>query len=335
MSFCGTFLIGHHKRTLHEVIAGVARHCSIMNPRVSIGLLVYNGESFLAEALRSLLNQTYKDFALIISDNGSNDRTEDISREFARADDRVRYYRSNQNRGAAWNYRRVFELSNGEYFKWAAHDDLCAPEFIERCVDVLDRRPEVMLCYPRAILINEHGTRLRRCRDGVGVSSASSCERFRHLLANLGLSNPMFGVIRAKALALTHLMENYVATDIIMLAEIALRGEIYEIPEYLFFRRDHSQKSTRANTTLSEQAEWYDPGNKGRIVFLQWKLFSEHLASITRVPIGPHEKLRCYFYMAKWFRWHWNDLKSELVGLANERISNRKSKRISVRGEEQ
>jgi hypothetical protein len=184
----------------------------------------------------------------------------------------------------------------------------------------------VVLCYPRTILINEHGTRLRPCCDGVGLSSTSACERFRHLLAKLGPSNPMFGLIRTRTLGLTGLIGNYVASDIIMLAEVALRGEIYEIPEYLFFRRDHPQTSARAHATLSEYAEWYDPGNKGRNILRQWKLFSEHLASIARVPIGPCEKLRCYVYMARWFRWHSKDLKSELINLASRRIRNRQNR---------
>ena len=145
-----------------------------MTPRVSIGLPVYNGQRFVEEALHSLLKQTYRDFEIIISDNGSNDRTEAICRECASTDDRVRYYRNDENRGAAWNFKHVVDLSKGEYFKWAGHDDICAPEYVERCVDVLDRMPQVVLCYTKSILIDECGTPLRQCRDGVNLRSASA-----------------------------------------------------------------------------------------------------------------------------------------------------------------
>ena len=107
-------------------------------PRVSIGMPVFNGENYLAEALDSLLTQTFSDFELIISDNASTDKTEEICRAYAVRDQRIRYFRNQENLGASRNYNRVFELSSGEYFKWAAHDDLCAPEFLGRCVDVLD-----------------------------------------------------------------------------------------------------------------------------------------------------------------------------------------------------
>src|SRR3954470_1068595 len=93
-------------------------------PRVSIGLPVYNGQRFLAPAVSSLLAQTFADFELVICDNASTDDTEAICRRFAERDPRVRYHRNEQNVGAAPNFNRALALSTGQYFKWAAHDDL-------------------------------------------------------------------------------------------------------------------------------------------------------------------------------------------------------------------
>src|SRR6516225_12243640 len=99
-------------------------------PLVSIGLFVYNGERFLEEALRSILNQTFTDFELIISDNASTDRTGEIAEAYAKRDDRIRYYRNEKNMGAGWNMRRVYGLAIGKYFKQAAADDILEPEFL-------------------------------------------------------------------------------------------------------------------------------------------------------------------------------------------------------------
>ena len=85
-------------------------------PLVSIGMPVYNGERFLEIALNSLLGQTLQDFELIISDNGSTDKTEKICRQYAQADQRIRYFRHAQNLGAGWNFDRVVELANGKIF---------------------------------------------------------------------------------------------------------------------------------------------------------------------------------------------------------------------------
>ncbi len=286
--------------------------------RVSIGLPVYNGEKFLEEALKSLLAQTYRDFELIISDNASTDGTKGICRAFAADDCRVHYHRSEHNRGLAWNFNRVFELSRGQYFKWAAHDDVCAPEFVERCIDVLERSASVVLCYTNAIIMDEHGRHLRDYADACNISSASPYQRFRHLLLNYRLSNPLFGVIRANALKMTRGFGNYVGSDVILLGELALRGEFYQVPECLFLRRDHPQKAGRAHPTVHELAIWHDPANRGRIQLRTWGSVFEHLTSIRRARMSAYEKTRCYLYMAKSLRWGARDMRNELLVAAKQ-----------------
>jgi len=118
-----------------------------MRPKVSIGLPVYNGENYLRNALESILDQTFRDFEVIISDNASTDRTGEICREYAAKDPRIRYCRNDRNLGAAGNFNRAFELSSGEYFKWAAHDDVIERDFLSSCVSVLDEDPSVVACF--------------------------------------------------------------------------------------------------------------------------------------------------------------------------------------------
>jgi glycosyltransferase involved in cell wall biosynthesis len=105
-------------------------------PKVSIGMPVFNGEPFIREALDSLLAQTFSDFELIISDNGSTDGTEAICREYAATDPRIRYVRQPKNRGALFNFQFVLDEARGEYFMWAAHDDRRLPEFLRLALEV-------------------------------------------------------------------------------------------------------------------------------------------------------------------------------------------------------
>nr|MDJ0569288.1 glycosyltransferase family 2 protein [Pleurocapsa sp. MO_192.B19] len=125
-------------------------------PLVSIGMPVYNGERYLENALNSILAQTFRDFELIISDNGSTDKTEEICRQYANVDRRIRYFRNEQNLGAGWNFDRVAQLATGKYFKWACHDDLCALEFLQRCIEILEQAPNIVLAYPKTLIIDEH-----------------------------------------------------------------------------------------------------------------------------------------------------------------------------------
>jgi len=279
-------------------------------PRVSIGLPVYNGENFLKEALDSILNQTFEDFELIISDNASTDRTEEICREYLAKDSRIRYYRNSQNLGAAGNYNRVFDLSRGEYFKWAAHDDVCAPEYLECCVEVLEQNPSVVLCYPKTVIINERGQREEQdYSDDLNLRSPKPRERFK------GIHNaffyvpaawrqdkisPIFGLIRRDVLQATPRIGGYEGSDLVLLGELALRGEFYEVPQYLFYRRKHQQRAMHAYRTNSERAAWFDAAKKGKIVVPRWRLFWEFIASINRVKISLSEKFYAYLQMMIW-----------------------------------
>src|ERR1700733_3847565 len=130
--------------------------------KVSIGLPVFNGEEYLEQSVASILAQTYTNFELIISDNASSDRTESICRGYAERDARVRYCRQPRNRGVTWNFRQVALLARGEYFLWMAHDDRFAPEYVESCLAFLQKNPGTVLCYSKAIEIDEDGKQLAR-----------------------------------------------------------------------------------------------------------------------------------------------------------------------------
>ena len=285
-------------------------------PRVSIGMPVYNGEQFLKEALDSILAQSFKNFNLIISDNGSTDKTEEICRAYAAKDQRIYYERHEQNLGAGWNFNRVFELSSAEYFRWACYDDLCAPELLERCVEGLDRHPSVILCYPKTIIINEHGEHIQKYFDGFNLRSLRPHERFEryHNLVRYGHGcHPLYGLIRAKTLKMALPMGSYPSSDLVLLGELALHGEFYEIPEYLFFKRDHPNTSVRAHQAFRERIAWYDPAKKGQLHLTRWKWLFDYLAAIRRVQMSWNEKVRCYIQMAKWLLWNWIWLAKDLI----------------------
>lgn len=282
-------------------------------PRVSIGLPVYNGENFLAETLDSLLAQTFTDFELIISDNASTDRTEEICKAYAAKDKRVRYYRNDKNLGAARNYNRVFELSTGEYFKWSAHDDLCAPHFLERCVEVLDQDDSVVLCYTRTRAIDENGDFVKNYPSKPGGSSVKPRERFYEFVCVPHACVAVFGLMRADVLKKTPLIGNFSSADRPLLGELSLLGRLYEIPEYLFFYRNHPDQSWQAHSRHSV-GSWYDPKKaKKQFVFPHWRLLWEHLRSIGRVPLRITERVWCYLCMGWWVRLRWRKLTRNLM----------------------
>jgi glycosyltransferase involved in cell wall biosynthesis len=282
-------------------------------PRVSIGLAVYNGEKFLEQALRSILGQTYRDFELIISDNASTDRTQEICSSFGMSDRRIKYSRNEKNIGGANNENRTFLLSSGEYFRWAAYDDICASDLVERCVDVLDRNDSVVLCFSTVIDIDGEGNHLK-VHDRNYATSEFPNERFLKMIDLNHHCEESYGLIRSKVLRRTRLQQNYTDSDRTLLSELSLYGKFYQIREPLFFRRIHPTKSTVVFSNWRERMLWFDAGLKDRIVLPHWMQFIDYLKTIGRAPITMLEKIRCYGHMMRWlfayghYRWMLKDI---------------------------
>src|SRR4029079_828820 len=272
-------------------------------PRVSIGLPVYNGENFLEAALVSLLNQTYEDFELIISDNASSDRTEEICRSYASKDKRIKYFRNDTNRGAMFNYNRVFELSSGEYFKWAAHDDVVADTFLEKAVSALDRDPAVLLCLSKVKFIDDRGAILEQYNPRSRGLSIKAHERFCDLVISTHIVTEIFGLIRASVLKEVGPQGAYVGSDRVLLGELALIGHFYQIPECLFFHREHANTASNLYADPRLYDVWYAPERANKYIrFPYGKLLSEYLRSIRDAPLAGRERVRCYLGMLRWLR---------------------------------
>jgi glycosyltransferase involved in cell wall biosynthesis len=281
-------------------------------PRVSIGVAVYNGERFLSKNLDSLLAQTFRDYEIIICDNCSNDATEQICRSYAKADGRIRYHRNSENIGAPRNFNLAATFSLGEYFKWSAADDLCAPTMVERCVEVLDRRTDVVLCYPKTRLIDENGVAVEDYEDRLDIQLESPNWRLAHLLSKIRMCNAVFGLIRSSALKQTRLYGTYANSDLVFLAELALRGAFVELPETLFFRRTFELSAVKYRSPYERMA-MFEPNRAGELSFPNWRLLRGFLSAIRRAPISWAQKLRCYIQMHIWLKRGRAGLSEDLV----------------------
>jgi glycosyltransferase involved in cell wall biosynthesis len=289
-------------------------------PKISIGMPVYNGAEYLSEAVTSLLNQSYTNFELIIADNASTDGTEEICRGLASQDPRIRYRRNPTNIGASPNFGLVLSLARGEYFKWACADDMHYPGNLERCVAVLDTAPpEVVLVVPRISLIDEKGVSLigdnGRPLPRAGLApgdkgperlytrAKTPHRRLYEVLSRLQWSTAQFGLFRTSAVRRTRAIDAFSYSDRVLLVETALLGEIWEIDEPLFARRQHPGISTTVHTTPGAYAQWMDPAAKGKA--LKRRILSlEYARSINRLlPPNPLERGLCLAVVARvWAR---------------------------------
>jgi glycosyltransferase involved in cell wall biosynthesis len=261
-------------------------------PRVSIGVPVYNGSRYLQEALDSIAAQTFGDWELVICDNASTDETASISRRFAEREPRARYHRNPVNIGSDRNFNLCAELSRGEYFMTVAYDDRLHPQYLEKAVAVLDADPGAAFVHSRAWEIDAQGKTLGAAESAeFAERAASPHERFRNVLTVVPDIISAFGLMRMSVFRATPGYIQYPSSDAFLQAELALRGRMREVPEFLFFRRLHP--AAGHYVPLHEQFEESDPGQGLRIFFPEWRRFGEYARSVLRVPMPLSERLRC------------------------------------------
>ena len=114
------------------------------NPKLTIGMPVYNGELFIKKAIESILAQTFTDFELIISNNSSTDSTEEICQDFVNKDNRIQLYTQEKNIGIHRNFNFLLSKANGEYFAWTAVDDYLDNDFMEKNLKILESNTSVV-----------------------------------------------------------------------------------------------------------------------------------------------------------------------------------------------
>jgi glycosyltransferase involved in cell wall biosynthesis len=255
---------------------------------------VFDAERFLGEALDSILEQTFADFRLVISDNGSTDGTEEICRAYAARDRRVAYERHQVNRGAAWNFNRVFVNCETRFFRWAAADDVFAPTCFARCAEMMAAAPaSVALCYPQTLIIDESGLQVGQYDDDLDLRSPRSHERIHRLIRTVVRGNPLFGLVRTEVLGATRGHGTFPGADYVLLAEIALRGQIWELPERLFHRRLHGGASRAASPSAQAYARWLDPDGKP-VEYEGLRMLREYMAAVHQAKLPADERLLCY-----------------------------------------
>lgn len=203
-------------------------------PLVSIGVPVFNGAKGLVRALDSLLEQDYSNLEIIISDNASTDATPEICGKYARKDSRVKYCRSEENLGAIWNFNRVFELSFGKYFMWAAHDDQRERSFVGTCVEKMEQCPDAVLCQTyTAMFIEGRGEMLCAAHLDSFEDVTGLVERYRETLKRFP-ATAIYGLYRSSAMRKTQMYQKCIATDLAFIQELSVYGEFVQVPKMLF-----------------------------------------------------------------------------------------------------
>jgi glycosyltransferase involved in cell wall biosynthesis len=296
-------------------------------PVVSIGLPVYNGERYLDATIRSILRQDFPDLELIVCDNASTDATGEICRQHAAADRRVIYHRQPRNLGAGPNYDDCFHRARGHYFKWAAHDDLLAPDYLSRAVAALDRAPEAVLCTTGITEIGPEGEVLRRYANSFpGIDAADPARRLAAVIHTCHQCEDFFGVFQRQALVGSGLHGTYSGSDRVLLAEMALRGPWVSVSAPVFLHREHPHRYTRALLLKDrrEAALWQDSTAAKRrpSTLFHWQVWRQYWRAVARSVQDADQRRACHAELMRWWLTdgHAADVARDLAQAASPRL---------------
>jgi glycosyltransferase involved in cell wall biosynthesis len=265
---------------------------------VSVGLPVYNGERYLDTALRTLVEQTHADLDIIISDNASTDRTQEICESYAARDARIRYFRQPVNRGGAFNHTFVARQAKGPYFRWYSYDDWLGPECIAQCARVLDEDESVVLAWAQqtsvyeAELVVEYETE-PPWDDGTSRSRVRSLLKPPTHESLLGYCYPIYALLASLP------MGAFFGSDHVILVSWAMAGSWRRLPEGMFFCRRHDANSTSAKS-IHEVATWMDPNTTPGRSMPFVRRFVGFLRAVGHADLTVSDRLRCGLVAMAW-----------------------------------
>ncbi len=216
----------------------------MVNPIVSIGLPVFNGEQTIHKTIESVLSQTFTNFELIISDNASTDSTPDICKEFEKKDKRIRYVRQKNNMGAWWNFNFVLKEAKCDYFIWTASDDYMFKNYLESNLKVIKNNKncigsvgktnyfgtaiEELKPVENDSLVNKINKKIRRWLASFFIDSFQGTynEKIRMALKWTGAGLFIYGVFRTDVLQKSMPKEKFFALESIFLLNVIKYGDI-------------------------------------------------------------------------------------------------------------
>jgi glycosyltransferase involved in cell wall biosynthesis len=221
----------------------------------------------------------------------------DICRRYEQLDPRIRCVRQPRNLGASGNHNFVVDQARGELFKWASADDLYARELLGRCVEALDDKPHVVLAHSWTAMIDDSASVTAAVEYSLDTSSMRAPERFRSLLFDTG-GDDYYGVVRTEVLRRVLPQGSYHHADRTIVADLALQGPFFQVPEWLYFRRDHPERTMRI------RCEHADPRRADRLRHPALRLYGEYLwadlAAVHHAPLSVTDRRECYRFFAQW-----------------------------------
>ena len=235
---------------------------------ITIGIPTFNSEDVLSKAIESVLNQTFKNFQLIISDNASTDSTSAICMEYAKKDSRIKYVRQEKNIFVWNNFKILPNDVKTKYFVWLASDDYWEPTFLEKNIDILELNPNLVGSISE---VDFYGKYVYRYHTNNKIEKNSLVKPFSgdyHKKIKLLFKSPasmMYGVYRTEPLQKSLPQNSDWRHEYELLIPLLKHGDFHVLDDVLLYR---------SSTGMSASSQFRAMRSSGvsilGIIFMNW-----------------------------------------------------------------
>lgn len=273
-------------------------------PKLSIGMPIYNAEGFLRDRIDHILSLEFSDFELIISDNASTDSTLAICKEYSFKDKKIRYIHQEKNMGLSWNFNFVLKEAKGEYFVWAASDDIMLPGFIEKNLDALEKNKNLVCSMSKVKFVgpaiseldhNKNDSLFKKFEKNIRKRLITSYDvysvsgkyedKVSYYLKRRGFSLSLYGIYRTEHLKKCIFEKGFHGDEWAIVFNALRYGDFHIVDEFLMEKYAGGTVSSSGMIKLIMQ---FKPGFWGKIIpyydITRWcaknlgaKIFLKHL----------------------------------------------------------
>jgi glycosyltransferase involved in cell wall biosynthesis len=279
----------------------------IIHEKIVIVIPVYNEGVYILRALKSVFNQTYSNYYVLISDNCSTDETKDICTDFCSQDHRFNYFCQESNLGAARNFEFCLKYTKSEYVVFLGGHDVLAPDFLEMALNEAEANPDVSLVYGHTKWIDEEDNVITITNGGnyIFKEPLDAASRYLKMLYALNRCEAINQLIRRKYLDLNN-FSSVISADLVWMCHLAAHGPYFRIEKPLYYRREFKKRHSTAMERISG-----DKNSKADYHKLSWLFFEdikEHKA------IGEENKIKLLAGVIEWLNNRFNVFSLELPG---------------------
>lgn len=248
---------------------------NINGPIVSVCIPVRNGARYIGLAIASVLDQSYRNFEVVIVDNCSTDNTASLIRELALSESRIRFYKNDRDLGLVGNLNTCLQHARGDYIKFVMADDMLMPDCLDTMISAFEGQPSAVMVVAGRQIVDESGNRMALRRYSAKRSTVPGYKVIQRCLFRGNYIGEPTAVMFRRCDAIRGFRDDLIQlTDLEMWFCLLERGELVSLPETLCAIRHHGGQMTvqsiKSGALIDDNVRLFEEYAKKQYIQSNW-----------------------------------------------------------------